>query len=208
MAFRLTRQADRRLIPWIAASFLLPIAALMIVAGVTGDYLLYPVVGVLLGLLGAVSTFGRRAQRANMAAMDGKLGAALAIVNNTPGTWLITEAVQFNRHQDVVHRVIGRCGVVLIGEGNSRGARELMINEKRRVGRVVGDTPVYDMVVGNGPDDIALTKLRSKLAKLPRALSKTQVSALDRRLRALSGPAPMPIPKGPMPTRVPRGKVR
>jgi hypothetical protein len=44
--------------------------------------------------------------------------------------------------------------------------------------------------------------------KLPRVLKPKDVNAVESRLRALGGTA-MPLPKGPVPTRVPRsGKVR
>ena len=70
--------------------------------------------------------------------------------------------------QDVVHRVVGRPGIVIIAEGRGRGPRDLLANEVRRVRRVAGDYPVHDIVVGNGDGEVALDKLQMTLMKLPR----------------------------------------
>jgi hypothetical protein len=45
------------------------------------------------------------------------------------------------------------------------------------------------------------------MMKLPRVIKGGEIDTLERRLRAV-GTANLPIPKGPMPTRVPRGKMR
>ena len=122
----------------------------------------------------------------------------------------VTPAVAFNRNMDLVHRVIGRAGVVLVGEGNSpTQLRQMMTDQKRRVGRVAPDTPVYDVFVGDGEGQVPLRKLQQHLMKLPRNVDKKEIGALENRMRALGGTS-MPMPKGPMPRtgRVPRGKMR
>ena len=78
----------------------------------------------------------------------------------------------------------------------------------RRVKKVIGDAPLHDIIIGNGPGEVPLDKLQNTLMRKPRALKKDQVNALDRRLKAIGGVA-MPVPKGPMPRNVPRsGKMR
>jgi hypothetical protein len=125
------------------------------------------------------------------------------------GDWRVTPAVQVNRNQDVVHRVVGRPGVVLIAEGRGRGPRELLANEVRRVRRVVGDTPVHDIVIGGGEGEVSLQKLQVTLVRMgPRVLKGRDIDAVERRLRAVGGPT-LPVPKGPLPRNVPRGgKIR
>ena len=43
--------------------------------------------------------------------------------------------------------------------------------------------------------------------RLPRKLKKSEVNAVESRMKALGGPN-VPIPKGPIPTRVPRRQMR
>jgi uncharacterized protein (DUF58 family) len=210
MLLDLTRRNDRRLLPYLALAFLGPLAVLVVVGVVTGSYVILPVLGVLLAVVSTMLVFNFRSRRAVNRELEGKPGAAISLIQGMQGNWRVTPAVQVNRNQDLVHRVVGRAGVVLVAEGSGRGPRELLANEKRRVARVIGDTPVHDIVVGNGEGEVPLGKVTSKLQRLPRALNKNQVDSLDRRLKALAaqGAAGLPIPKGPIPTRVPRGKMR
>jgi hypothetical protein len=104
--------------------------------------------------------------------------------------------------------VVGRPGIVLVAEGASNRSRNLIGAEKRALARVVGDTPVYDVTVGDGEGQIALKDLEKHFMRLPRNIKPAQVNALDARLKALRTNSAMPIPKGPMPTRVPRGRAR
>jgi hypothetical protein len=122
----------------------------------------------------------------------------------------VTPAVAFNRNMDLVHRVVGRAGVVLVGEGNSPAQiRQLIADQKRRVGRVAPDTPVYEVIVGDGEGQVPIRKLQQHLMKLPRNVGGKEITGLENRMRALGG-TNMPMPKGPMPksARVPRGKMR
>jgi len=114
-----------------------------------------------------------------------------------------------DRQQDFVHRVVGRPGVVLVAEGGGSRPRELLTAELRKTRRLIGDTPLYDVVVGDGPGQVAIDRLQSHLMKLPRNLKPRAVNDLEARLKAVGGMA-MPIPKGPMPGmgRMPRGKQR
>jgi hypothetical protein len=89
--------------------------------------------------------------------------------------------------------------VVLVGEGAPHRVRGLIAQEKKRVARVAGDTPIYDVIVGTDDGEVSLRRLNNYLFKLPRNLSREQASALDKRLQALGGGKP-PLPGGPMPT--------
>jgi hypothetical protein len=71
------------------------------------------------------------------------------------------------------------------------------------------ETPIYDVYVGDGDGLISLRELEKHLTRLPRNIKPALVNQLDGRLKAIRASAgAVPIPKGPMPTRVPRGKVR
>lgn len=206
-AFRITREHDPRLVPILAAVFLLPAAAGVLVGLLVGPaYFVIPL-GVIAGGFAVTVVFGRRFQRVAYAEFEGKPGAAASLVQGMRGTWIVTPAVQVNRNQDLVHRVVGRPGVVLLAEGRGRGPRELLGTEAKRVRRVSGDVPIHDVVIGNGDGEVSLRRLQRHLMKLPRALKPAQAKNLDQRLRALSGTG-VPLPKGPLPTRMPRGKMR
>ena len=124
------------------------------------------------------------------------------------GNWRVTPAVGFTKEQDLLHQVIGRPGIVLVGEGSPNRVRGLIVSQKRALARVVGETPVYDIVVGDGEGQIPLKGLEKHFLRLPRNIKPAQVNALETRLKAIRGSSALPIPKGPMPTRIPRGKVR
>jgi hypothetical protein len=114
-----------------------------------------------------------------------------------------------NKSQDVVHRAVGKAGVVLVGEGNPNRVKGLLASEKKKVARVVYDVPVHDFIVGTGEGELPLKKMRTTLLRLPRALSGPKTTEVNDRLRALGDlMSNMPIPKGPMPRgmRMPKGR--
>ncbi|MFN2536559.1 MAG: DUF4191 domain-containing protein [Mycobacteriales bacterium] len=208
VAFSMTRKSDPKMLPLIIGAFVLTLAVFVLL-GVVTDHLVYlPVVGVLFAVLATAVIFGRRVQKAAYGQVEGQLGAAAAILQNMRGNWRVTPAVGFTKEQDLLHRVIGRPGIVLVAEGSPARVRSLIGAEKRALSRVVGDTPVYDVTVGDGEGLIALKELEKHFLRLPRNIKPAQVNILDTRLKALRTNAPLPIPKGPMPTRMPRGKNR
>ena len=79
--------------------------------------------------------------------------------------------------------------------------KPLLAQEKKRTARLVGDVPIYDVIVGNGDGQVPLGKLERHLNKLPANITAKQMDSLESRLAALgtkSGMAQMP--KGPLPT--------
>jgi hypothetical protein len=110
----------------------------------------------------------------------------------------VTPAVAGTTQLDAVHRVIGRPGVVLVAEGAPHRLKPLLAQEKKRVSRLIGDTPIYDVTVGNGEGQVPLAKLPRHLAKLPRNVTTAQISGLEAKLAVLSTRAAA-MPKGPIP---------
>ena len=150
--------------------------------------------GILFALLAALVAFNRRVQKAQYAAVEGQPGAAAAILNIMRGQWFVSPAVAVNAKQDMVHRVVGRCGVVLVGEGAPQRVKSLIAKERKRLNRVVGDAPINSFVVGDGEGEVPLNRIQTTLTKLPRELKRDQVPRLERKLKPLDK-AP-PIPKG------------
>lgn len=205
-AFTLTRKSDPRLVPLLLAALLGPLVLLVAIGLVIGHPIYLGILGLLVSLVAVVAVFGRRMQKMQYAQVEGQPGAAAAVLQTVRGNWRVTPAVGFTREQDLLHRVVGLPGIVLVGEGNPGRVRSLIGTEKKKLSRFLGDTPVYDVMVGDGEGQIALKGLQRHLAKLPRNIKPAKVNELDRKLKAMA-PA-LPIPKGPMPTRVPRGKMR
>jgi hypothetical protein len=199
-AFTVTRENDPKFLP------LLVIATVVAVAGVyvlvfflTGSPYLPIPLAVIIGLLVAMVVFSRRAQRSMFSQAEGQAGAAgWMLQQQLRGDWRLTQAVAGTTQLDVVHRLVGRPGVVLVGEGASHRVRGLLAQEKKRTARVVGDTPIYDITVGTGEGDVRLAKLNRYLLKLPANLSKEQVGAVEKRLSALGG-SRAAMPQGPTP---------
>ena len=207
-AFTMTRAADPRLVPLLAIAFLVPFVLLLLVGFAIGHPLLLGFFGLLAALICVTVLFGRRVQRQAYSSVEGQVGAGAAVLNSMRGDWRVSPAVGVTREQDLVHRVVGRPGVVLVGEGAPNRARTLVVNEKKKLARFIGDTPVYDVLIGDGEGQVPLRGLEKHFGKLPRNITPKEVNSLDRRLKAMG--AALPVPKGPMPTtgRIPRGKMR
>jgi hypothetical protein len=204
----MTRKSDPRLLPYVFGPALAVLVVLVVVGLLIGQIVLFAVIGVLLAIIVGAVIFGRRATGSLYASVEGKPGAAAAILQGMRGDWVVTPAVGFTRNQELIHRVIGRPGIVIVGEGPSSNAiRQLIVDQKRRVGRVAPGTPIYDVVVGEGEDRVEVRKLQSHMTKLPRNIKKAEIPGIESRMKALGG-TNIPMPKGPMPTRMPRGKIR
>ena len=121
--------------------------------------------------------------------------------------WKTDAAIGFTKQQDVVHRVVGPPGIVLIGEGSPARVKPLVAAEAKRHEQVSHGTPVTQVLVGNGAGQVKLGDLQKHIEKLPKALQPHQVTDVKQRLRALDAVRPKaPLPKGPMPT--PKGVNR
>jgi hypothetical protein len=203
LAFTATRAQDPKVLPLVLGAFFGPLVVMIALGLVLGGLPYLAFLGVLLGLVVAAFVFGRRVQATAYSQVEGQIGAAAAILTNMRGDWRVTPAVGFTREQDLVHRVIGRPGVILVAEGAHNRTRNLIATEKKKVARIVGDTPVYDVVVGDGEGQVGLRQLEKHFLKLPRNIKPKTVNELDRKFKAM-GASALPIPKGPMPTRVPR----
>jgi hypothetical protein len=150
------------------------------------------------GGLVALVVFGRRAQGSAYRQVEGQPGAAAWVLEGMRGDWRVTSGVAGTPQMDAVHRVLGRPGIILVGEGAPGRVRGLLAQEKKKVARVVGDTPIYDIVVGDDEGQIPLRKLSAHVMKLPRNLNPAELNSLGRRMSALGGPR-MPVPGGPLP---------
>jgi hypothetical protein len=205
-AFKLTRQRDKRLIPAMALAFLITLGVFELAGFFLKSQITFTVFGVIGGVLVAFIVFGRRARAAMYGEIEGQPGAAAAVVSSMRGDWRLTPNVAVTRNQDIVHRVVGKPGIILIGEGSTDRLGPLIADQQKRIGRVAAGTPVTVVLVGNDPGQVPLGKLERRLTRLPRTFKGATVDQIEGRMRALGG-LNIPIPKGPLPkgARLPKG---
>jgi hypothetical protein len=207
-AYSMTRKSDPR-VGWVTLAVFLGVLVVMLAIGfLLGHPVYVGIMGVMFAFLAATIVFGRRAEKAAFSQVEGQPGAAAAALNMLRKGWTVTPGVAVTRNQDLVHRAVGRAGVVLIAEGGGPSRLgNLLAQEKKKVARFVPDVPIYDFQAGNDEGQVPLRKLNKHLMKLPRNLKNDQVSEVNRRLKAL-GSTTLPIPKGPMPRNIQRGGPR
>jgi len=209
MVAKLVNQQNKRALPIVFGSAVGVIVVFVLLGLFVGPIAVFIPLGVLLGLGAGMILFGRFAQQAQYSAIDGQLGAAAAVLQSMRGDWTVTPAVTGNRTMDVVHRAVGKPGVILVGEGVPSRVAGLIAAERKRTERVAHGVPIHEFQVGNNEGQLPVSKLQRKLTTLPRALKPTAVSDLNYRLKALQ--PSMQMPKGPMPKgarmpKMPRGQ--
>ena len=146
--------------------------------------------------------FGRRAQKAAYKQMEGQVGSAAAALRMLRGRqWKTDPVIAFTKQQDVVHRVVGPPGIVLVGEGNPNRLRQLMSSERRKHERVASEVPIHEVVSGNDEGQVPLPKLVRHVQKLGRKVKPAEMTDILNRLKALdANRSAVPMPKGPVPT--------
>ena len=206
-AYSITVRTDRKLPLWLLGAFLVVFLVVLGIGALVGAPGYFAFIGVVLGLLAALIVFGRRAERAAYAQLEGRPGAAAAALNTLKRGWTVTPAVGGTRTMEVVHRAVGRPGIVLVGEGPGRGrVAGLLATEAKRHTRVAPGTPVITVQVGTAPGQIAIAALPKHMRKLAAVLTPADVREVNQRLKALRLGTPQ-APHGPMPrgARLPKG---
>ena len=152
-------------------------------------------------LLATTFFFGKIAEKAAYSSIAGQVGAAASVLNALRGSWQVTPAVGVDKNQNMVHRVVGRPGIILVGEGSRPG---LLLAEQRKAhARYAQGVPIHEIIVDDV--DVTISNLQKKVKKLGKSLRPAEVTQVRNRLKALPQTA-LPIPKGPLPLgkKVPR----
>ena len=206
-SWRLTRKHDRWAVPITLGGGVLGLAVgallgwLLPTHGILG-WVLATITAVALGVLAALFAFSRRAQAAAFKSIEGQPGAAAGALQMLKRGWTVTPAVGFNKDQDLVHRVVGASGITLVAEGTSPSrVRALLQTEITKTKRVLPETPIHAVVVGDGEGEVPLKKLTVKLMRGRRELKGAAITDVLNRLKALDAQrGTLPMPKGPVPT--------
>jgi len=200
-AFKITRQFDKQLVWLMAGGFVLTLAVFTVVGVFIKPWYIYLAFGILFGLLAAMYILSWRAKGAMFARYAGQPGAGEVGINLLPKNWVKNPVIAVNRYQDVVHRVVGPAGIVLIGDGQAGRVREMLATETKRHEAIKYNVPVTAIVIGDAANQVALPKLDKYIKKLPKVIKPSQINEITARLKALDGSRPrIPVPKGPMPS--------
>ena len=199
--FRDAYNVTKAVKPWIGIA-LIAIFLVVLVVGISLGFIFdHPIYGgfvtIPLAALAAMFFFTRIAGSAAYSSIEGQIGAGASVLMAIRKGWTTTPAVAVNRQQDMVHRSVGRAGIVLTGEGGF-AVRQMIQDEKRKSERFAPGVPVIEVYVGDGDGQVPIRKLQKHLAKLPKKLSAHQMREVRARLKAVGGMS-LPIPKGPMP---------
>jgi len=212
-AYRLTKQGDPKIGLILLAVFVFASAVgfALFTLIPPGWLVLDIVLGLMIGLLAVLIVFGRRATKSQVKQIEGQPGAAVAVLSMLRRGWKSDAAIAFNRQQDVVHRLVGPPGIILIGEGNPSRLKQLLASERVKHQRVASDAPIHEVIVGYGEGEVPLGKLTKHVTKLGKQVKPAQITDILARLRALDASrSNLPIPKGPVPTSMKgmRGNMR
>jgi len=207
MVFRFTAKQDKWFVPLVVGAVLIPVL-LTVIAAILWGWIWIPV-GIMITLLGVLIVLNLRSNTAMLNALEGQPGAPTQIMSSLRGNWRVKEQpVAYTINNDFVHLVLGPPGVVLVAEGEPSRVKAMLGEQKRRMGKVIGQTPLYDIVVGNDEGQVPLRKLRATMLKLPKNLTGKEINSLDRALTALTAKPQMPKGGLPKEFRPPKGMMR
>jgi hypothetical protein len=203
-AYKLVKKNSPLAVIWCLLVFALVLTFGVIIGNNLGHPIYAGFITLPVAFLAAFFLFTRYANVSAYASIEGQIGAGASVLMSIRRGFVTTPAVNVNRDQDMVHRVSGKAGIILVGEGGF-GVKTLMQDERRKMERFLSGVPVTEVVVGDGQGQVTVRKLQKHLKKLPKKLNTVQLREVRARLRSVGG-LNMPMPKGPMPTnqRIPR----
>jgi len=203
-AFKLVKNDSPLAIVWCLLVFVLIVVFGVIIGNNLGHPIYAGFLSAPLGFLAAFFLFTRFANTAAFSSIEGQIGAGASVLMSIRRGFVTTPAVNVNRDQDMVHRVSGKAGIILVGEGGF-AVRALMQDEKRKMERFLSGVPITEVYVGDGQNQVSIRKLQKHLKKLPKKLNTSQLREVRARLRSVGG-LNLPMPKGPLPgnARMPR----
>lgn len=210
--YKFTRADDPQL-PWLLAVAIVVPTLIAVLACVLMKlhwvtWIFTIVLGVMVGALIATWILTRRADKVGFKQLEGKPGATGAILSsiNRSGFSFPAEPVWIDaRTKDAVWRGSGRTGVYLVGEGDYGRVMKAINREEEKIKRITRGSavPIHKISVGDGPNQIPLTKLQRTIYRQKVKLTKYELDELNGRLHTLQmRNAAMGMPKGVDPTKM------
>lgn len=200
--YRITVESDPQS-QWLILGSGLGAAVLVSLVGIfLPPWWLWLITGLMAGLVAALYMMLNRAKKATYKRYAGKPGSAeVAFGMLDKKKFDYTAGITATKQLDIVHRVVGPAGIVLIGEGSPARLKAVLASEARKHEQVAYGVPVSTVLMGDGEGQVPLEKLADHLKKTPKAIKPVQITEVKQRLRALDAVRPkLPMPKGPMPT--------
>jgi hypothetical protein len=201
---------------WVSLlGFLLALAAGLLIGFLLGggepwSLTLWTITGITSGLLIAMIIMSRRAERSAYKQIEGQVGAVSAVLNSQiRRSWRANPApIAINpKSREAVYRMIGKPGVVLIGEGQGARITQMLQDEARMIQKIAPGVTIHQLKVTTDDTGVRIYNLLKTVYKLKKSLSRAEVTAVANRVESLGGFS-MPIPKGidPMRVRPPKRK--
>ena len=179
---------DRFALVWLILGTFGPIAAGIVFALVaTGgepiSFVVSIIFGVLAGVLGFLIVLGQLTQRLMYSNLQGQPGAVSALIKNQlRRSWRGNDMpIRMNKSQDIVYRVVGKPGVVIVSEG-----------VRSRVAPLVEDAR----------KDVQLKEFFPTLYKLKGSVRKAEIMVVSNRLNSIAKTPASMMPKGIDPTKM------
>jgi Domain of unknown function (DUF4191) len=210
--FTAARSVDSLIGWWMALAAIGALAVMVVIGLLVNMPIYFLILGLPLAALAASMTLSIRAKRAAYKSIEGKPGAAGAALSSLRKGWYFEQqpvAAEAGRAGDMasaamVFRATGRPGVVLVAEGPTARATKLAEAERKKISRIAGaSVPVTVLRIGEGggKDEVSIRKIANKVQKMKPVLTKEEVAAVNKRLKAMGGMRP-PLPAGIDPNRV------
>lgn len=166
--------------------------------------ILMGITGLMLGLLVAMTLMTRKGEKAMFSQIAGHQGSVSMALRGIRGKlWVLDETpVAIDpRTKDMVFRLIGPAGIVLVSEGPAHRVTKLLAQEERRVKRVASGAPVTLVQGGENEGQVPVAKLARHVMRLKTQLTKAEISEVSRRMRSIGG-VNTAVPKGVDPNRM------
>ncbi|QPL06381.1 MULTISPECIES: DUF4191 family protein [Actinomyces] len=201
---------SRRTFPWVGWALVgvlvVGLGLSVLLAILTSQSFIYWIImGLMTALMLDLLLLSFLTRRASYTQIEGMPGAAKAILDQVGRGWYIesTPVAVNPSTQDVVWRMVGRPGVVLVVEGPKDRTRKMVAEETRTLQRILSTVPVHVINVGTQEGQTRLIDLQRTLRRLPTKpvkLTDAEISQVAKRLTSLSAKG-LPIPKGIDPLR-------
>jgi hypothetical protein len=198
---------DRLAIIWLILGTLGPIAAgivfaIMATGGEPISFVVSIIFGVLAGILGFLIVLGQLTQRLMYSNLQGQPGAVSALIKNQlRRSWRGNDTpIRMNKNQDIVYRVVGKPGVVIVSEGVRSRVAPLVEDARREVQRIVPGVPVNLLHVGS--DGLTLKEFFPALYKIKGRVRPAEIVVVSNRLNSIAKTPASMMPKGIDPTKM------